>query len=64
MPKFPPCYAGRIHTSVRILIAAVTLSVGLTACSKSEVGANGSTTTATSTQLNWDQGNWNQANWQ
>ncbi|HET7764771.1 MAG TPA: hypothetical protein VFK92_06730 [Burkholderiales bacterium] len=41
------------------------LSLGLAACSKSEVGANSSTTGAAApTQLNWDQGNWNQANWQ
>jgi hypothetical protein len=43
---------------------AVVLSLGLAACSKSEVGSNGSGATAGPTQLNWDQGNWNQSNWQ
>jgi len=49
---------------MRILIAAVVLSLGLTACSKSDVRPNTSTATVASAQLNWDQGNWNQTNWQ
>ena len=49
---------------MRIFIAAVMFSLGLAACSKSDVGPNTSTATAASTQLNWDQGNWNQSNWQ
>jgi hypothetical protein len=49
---------------MKILFAAVVLSLGLSACSKSEVGTNSSGPTTASTQLNWDQGNWNQTNWQ
>ena len=48
---------------MKFLFAAVVLSLGLAACSKSEVSAN-SSGAAASAQLNWDQGNWNQANWQ
>jgi len=47
------------------LIAALSLSVGLAACSKSDTGSGGGGTPAAGvTQLNWDQGNWNQSNWQ
>jgi len=42
---------------------ALVLSLGLSACSKSEVSSSSGGTIA-STQLNWDQGNWNQTNWQ
>jgi hypothetical protein len=45
------------------LLLALTLSLWLSACSKSDTTSNSSGTTA-STQLNWDQGNWNQTNWQ
>jgi hypothetical protein len=49
---------------MKFLFAVVVLSLGLVACSKSEVSSNSSGTATASTQLNWDQGNWNQANWQ
>jgi hypothetical protein len=49
--------------AMKFLLAAVALSLGLVACSKSEVGSNSSGTIGL-TQLNWDQGNWNQTNWQ
>lgn len=56
---------GKIRTAMRFLFAAVvSLSLGLAACSKSEVTSNSSGPTTASTQLNWDQGNWNQTNWQ
>jgi ABC-type glycerol-3-phosphate transport system substrate-binding protein len=48
---------------MKFLFAAVVLSLGLAACSKSEVSSGSSGATA-STQLTWDQGNWNQTNWQ
>jgi major membrane immunogen (membrane-anchored lipoprotein) len=44
-------------------IAVVVLSLGLSACSKSDTTTNNNGA-AGSTQLNWDQGNWNQTNWQ
>ena len=50
--------------ATKFLLVVVVLSLGLAACSKSEVGPTGSGLTAASTQLNWDQGNWNQQNWQ
>jgi hypothetical protein len=49
--------------AMKFLFAIVVFSLGLVACSKSEVSSNSSGATA-STQLNWDQGNWNQTNWQ
>ena len=49
---------------MKFLFAAVVLSVGLAACSKSEVSSNSSGAATASTQLTWDQGNWNQQNWQ
>ena len=57
-------YARHNRTTVKALIVAVMFSLGLAACSKSDVGPNTSTTTTASAQLNWDQGNWNQSNWQ
>jgi hypothetical protein len=56
-------HARAIRTTVRTLIAAITLSLGLAACNKSDVAPN-TGTAAASAQLNWDQANWNQANWQ
>jgi hypothetical protein len=49
---------------MKLLFAAVALSIGLAACSKSEVTSSAGGATAVATQLNWDQGNWNQTNWQ
>jgi len=50
--------------AMKFLFAAVVLSLGVAACSRSEVTSNSSGPTTASTQLNWDQGNWNQTNWQ
>jgi len=50
--------------AMKFLFGAVVLSLGLAACSKSEVSSNSSGLATASTQLNWDQGNWNQTNWQ
>jgi hypothetical protein len=48
-----------------LLLIIVALSLCLFACSKSDTGPTGaSTTSAAPTQLNWDQGSWNQTNWQ
>jgi hypothetical protein len=46
-------------------LLAVAAALGLSACSKSDTGSNGSgAPTGGVTQLNWDQGSWNQSNWQ
>jgi hypothetical protein len=63
-PVFRGTRQGKIRMVMRFLFAAVVLSLGVAACSRSEVTSNSSGPTTASTQLNWDQGNWNQTNWQ
>jgi len=53
-----------MHTSKLFASLALVAALGLSACSKSDTGSNGSTGIAAAVQLNWDQGNWNQSNWQ
>jgi len=57
------CGEGTVMQRLFSLLVLLVLSLGLSACSKSETSSSNNGAAA-STQLNWDQGNWNQTNWQ